>query len=321
MQPEAMTKMQHHEEETAIRSYLLGLASPEERKRVEERLLADSHYFNELERVEECLTDEYVRGEIQGIEREQFDRHFLKSVERREDLEFAALLDRRFSEPYVALRPSHPPASRWRRAMEIVLASAAIALIAAFVLLFRQVSNLHAGAAHLEQQRVAADARAQSLAGQLAEQGHLIATLKQELAAQEKMLAAMPIDHMAGLSGASDIAVFSLSPGLDRTGAKVHRITIPAQAQVLRLELKLEGVRYPHYQAQVETVEGDVIWTAVGLTARPAGSNKRRAIALLLPVALITHSEYLIKVAGTKQSGASESVGTYYLNMVQPDRN
>lgn len=316
--------MQHHEEETAIRSYLLGLASPEERKRVEERLLADSHYFNELERVEECLTDEYVRGEMQGIEREQFDRHFLKSIEHSEGMEFARLLDRHFSEPHVALRPSHPPASKWRRAMEIVFASAAIALIAAFVLLFRQVSNLHTGAARLEQQRVAADARAQSLAGQLAEQGHLIATLKQELATQEKVLATMPVDHMAGLPGTSGIAVFSLSPGLDRTGVKVRRVTIPAQAQILRLELKMEGpmgegVRYRHYRAQVETVEGDVMWTTGGLTARPAGDNRRRAIALLLPVALITHSEYLIRVAGITQSGASESVGTYYLHIAQPE--
>lgn len=314
-----MTEIQHHEEETAIRSYLLGLASPEERKRVEERLLADSHYFNELERVEECLTDEYVRGEMQGIEREQFDRHFLKSVEHREGLEFAGLLERHFSEPYVALRPSHPPASRWRKAMEIVFASAALALIVAIVLLFRQVSNLHAGAARLEQQRVAADARAQSLAAQLAEQGHLMATLKQDLAAQEKVLAAMPMDHTAGLSGTSDIAVLSLSPGLDRTGVKVRRVTIPAQAQILRLELIQEGVRYRRYRAQVETVEGDVIWTAGGLTPRPARDHRRRTISLLLPVALITHSEYLIKVAGITQSGGSENLGTYYLNIVQPE--
>lgn len=317
MQAEAMTEMQHHEEETALRSYLLGLASPEERKRVEERLLADSHYFNEIERVEECLTDEYVRGEIQGIEKEQFDRHFLRSAERREDLAFAGLLHRHLSDPNVALRPSHPPASRWRRAMEIALASAAIALIAASVLLFRQVSNLHAGAARLEQQRAAADERAQSLARQLAEQGHLIATLKQELAKQEKVLATLPMDHIAWET--SDVAVFALSPGLDRTGAKVRRITIPAQAQILRLELKLEGVRYRHYQAQVETVEGDVIWTAGGLTVRSIEDNRRKAIALLLPVALVTRSEYLIKVAGITQSGTSESVDTYYLNIVQPD--
>src|SRR5262249_42091624 len=145
--------------------------------------------------------------------------------------------------PYVALRPSHQPASKWRRTLEVVFASAAIALIAASALLFRKVSNLHAEATRLEQQRVAADERAQSLGQQLAEQGNLIATLKQELATQEKVFATTRMDQMAGLSGTSDIAVFSLSPGLDRTGAKVRRIIIPPQAQVLRLEIKLEGVR------------------------------------------------------------------------------
>jgi hypothetical protein len=314
-----MTAMQHHEEETALRSYVLGLSSAEEQKRVEQRLLRDADYCDELERVEECLTDEYVRGEIQGIEKEQFDRHFLKSAEHREGLEFARLLERHFSEPHAAVRPFHASAPKWRRTMEIVLASAAVALIAASVLLFRQVSNLHAGAARLEQQRLAADERAQSLAGQVAEQGHLIATLKQELATQERVFATKRMDHMAGLSRTSEIAVFSLSPGLDRTGAKVRRVIIPAQAQALLLELKLEGFRYRHYRAQVETVEGDVIWTAGGLIARPAGEDRRMAIALLLPVALITHSEYLINISGLTEPGAPESVGTYYLNIVQPE--
>jgi hypothetical protein len=201
----------------------------------------------------------------------------------------------------------------------MALASAAIVLMAASAILFRQVSNLHAEAARLEQQRAAADQRAQSLAGQLAEQGHLISTLSQDLAEQKKLLVTAPWDHVARLWGAPDIALFSLSPGLDRTGAKVRRVTIPAHAQVLLLELKLQGIRYRHYWAQVETVEGEVIRTADDLTARPVEDNRRKAIVLLLPVTLITRSEYLIKVAGKTQSGASESVGTYYLNIVQPE--
>jgi tetratricopeptide (TPR) repeat protein len=575
-----MTEMQHHEEETALqnhllgpapakerkrveerllRNYLLALGPAEERKRVEERLLTDSDYCDELERMEECLTDEYVQGEMKGAEREQFDSHFLKSAEHREGLEFARLLDRYFLEQDVARSLSIPPTPKWRRAMEMALASAAIVLMAASAILFRQVSNLHAEAARLEklapgsldvaasldnlrlvtkyrgdlakaeqyyhqaleiqeklapgslvvaaslndlgtvneyrgdlakaeryyrqaleireklapgslvvatslnslglvteqrgdlakaeqyhrqaleireklapgslvaaaslnslglvteqrgdlakaeqyhrqaleireklapgsldvaaslndlgnvaykrgdlakaeqyhrqaletqeklapgslnvaqslnnlgvvieQQRLAADQRAQSLAGQLAEQGHLIATLKQELAGQKKLLVTAPWDrvvHVLGdpvfdshddrLQGAApEIALLSLSPGLDRTGAKVRRVTIPAHAQVLLLQLKLQGIHYRHYRAQVETVEGEVIWTAGDLAPRPAGNDRHKAIALALPVTLITHSEYLVKVAGITQSGGSESVATYYLNTMQPE--
>jgi hypothetical protein len=309
---QAPAEEQKRVEERLLRNYLLGLAPAEERKRVEERLLTDSDYCNELERAEECLTHEYVRGEIKGIEKEQFDSHFLKSAEHRKSLEFAGLLDRYFSEQDVARR-------KWHRAMEMALASAAIVLMAASAILFRQVSYLHAEAARLEQQRAAADQRAQSLAGQLAEQGHLISTLSQELAEQKKLLVTASWDHVARSWGAPDIALFSLSPGLDRTGAEVRRVTIPAHAQILLLELKLEGIRYRHYRAQVETVEGEVIRTADDLTARPVADNSRKAIVLLLPVTLITRSEYLIKLAGITQSGASESVGTYYLNIMQPE--
>lgn len=302
-----MTETQHHEEETMLRSYLLGLAPAEEQKRVEERLLTDEDYFNELERVEECLTDNYVRGEIKGIEKKQFESHFLKSGERQKGLEFAKLLDRYFSERDVAWSSSLPSSAKWRGVMEIVLASAAIILMAASVLLFRQVSNLRGEVAHLQQERAAADKQQRSLAGQLAGQQQLVARLTQELADLKN-----PADP-----GDPDIVSLSLNPGLVRTGANVRRAIIPAHAQALRLELKLQGIRYRDYRAQVETAEGDVIWTANGLIPHSMRHSGQKAVILVLPVAPLTRSQYLVRLTRPTQSGTAENVGTYYLNITR----
>jgi hypothetical protein len=300
-----MTEMQHHEEETTLRSYLLGLASAEEQKRVEERLLTDEDYFNELERIEECLTDEYVHGEIEGVQKEQFESHFLKSGEHREGLEFARLLDRYFSERDVASSSSLPSPPRWRGVMEVLLASAAIVLIAASVLLFRQVSNLRREVAHLQQERAAADERQRSLAGQLAGQQQLVTRLTQELADLKK-----PADL-----GDPAIVSLSLNPGLVRTGANIRRVIIPVHAQALLLELKLQGIHYRNYRVQVETAEGDVIWTVNGLIPHSIQHSGRKAVILVLPVAPLTRSQYLVKLTRPTQSGTAENVGTYYLNI------
>jgi hypothetical protein len=295
------------DQEAALRSYLLGLSPAEEQKRVEERLLSDSDYFNELQRVEECLTDEYVRGEIQGGQKKQFDSHFLTSEEHREGLEFARLLHRYFSEQDVVRNISLPPAPKWRAVMEVVLASASIVLMAASTLLFRQVSNLRGASARLQQERTAAAERERALAAQLADQQQALKKLTEELANLQQL--AILADF--------DIVSLSLDPGLDRTGANVRRAVIHTHTQALRLELKLPAIHYQNYRSRVETAEGDVVWTANGLISHPAGHNGHRTVTLVLPVAPITRSQYLVRLTGTTRSGATETVATYYLNLIR----
>jgi hypothetical protein len=300
-----MTEM-HRDEEAALRSYLLGSSPAEEQQRVEERLLQDSDYFNELQRMEECLTDEYVRGQIQGIEKERFDSHFLKSAEHREGLEFARLLDRYLSEQDISRNLSLPPAPKWRAVM-VVLASAAIVLMAASALLFRQVSNLRSALARLQQERMVPNARELLLSARLAEQEQAVKELTEEYDYLHQFL----------LSGGSDIVLVSLHPGLVRTGANVRRVVVPAHVQALHLELRLPAIHYRNYSATVETAEGNVVWTAEGLVSHPSSHSGHRVVTLVLPVAPITRSQYLVRLTGTTRSGTTESVATYYLNIIK----
>ena len=77
------------DDETRLRRYLLGETEPEERGAIEQRLLSDRRYFNKLLRLEEAVTDEYVRGEMGPAQRERFELYFLNSAERLEKLQFA----------------------------------------------------------------------------------------------------------------------------------------------------------------------------------------------------------------------------------------
>lgn len=91
-----------------IRLYLLGQLEPELRsQRVEERMLTESDYYEELIIIEDEVIEEYVAGRLTPDERVSFEQHFLSAPERVRKLRFARL----FSD-YVAAAPvaQTPPA-------------------------------------------------------------------------------------------------------------------------------------------------------------------------------------------------------------------
>jgi CHAT domain-containing protein len=80
----------HPEDGVTIREYLLGnLAGKEQQERVEERLLTDDEYFEELEILKGELIDEYVGGALTNAERKRFEQHFLRTHDRHRDVRLA----------------------------------------------------------------------------------------------------------------------------------------------------------------------------------------------------------------------------------------
>ncbi len=87
-----MTPIQELQER--IRRYLLGQLSDGAGEEMERDLLANEEIFAELLIIEDELTDEYVKGHLTPDERANFERHFLATPERQEDLRFAQALNR-----------------------------------------------------------------------------------------------------------------------------------------------------------------------------------------------------------------------------------
>jgi hypothetical protein len=73
----------------SIKQYLLGELPHDRMKNIEERLLADGEFFEELLVAEEELIDQYLGGTLSKAERALFEKHFLSSPERRQQLRFA----------------------------------------------------------------------------------------------------------------------------------------------------------------------------------------------------------------------------------------
>ena len=68
--------------EELIVGYLLGDLPEEKQSEVEDRAFQDEQYLQEILAAESDLIDEYVRGELSGRARQQFESRFLASAER-----------------------------------------------------------------------------------------------------------------------------------------------------------------------------------------------------------------------------------------------
>src|SRR3712207_334898 len=76
----------NHEEESEIRSYLLGELAQEEARRIEERIVRDDDFVEQVQLVEDEMVEDYARGSLGARERERFERHFLSTPRRRRKL-------------------------------------------------------------------------------------------------------------------------------------------------------------------------------------------------------------------------------------------
>src|ERR1044072_3720358 len=105
------------EKESSLRAYLLGQLNPEEQRRIEEQLLLDSDYVELLLSLEEELMDSYVSDELSEREREQFEKHFLSTPERRRKLRMAKALRRYINNPRPTPRQAKgiKPKVSWRQ--------------------------------------------------------------------------------------------------------------------------------------------------------------------------------------------------------------
>jgi anti-sigma-K factor RskA len=84
----------HADIQGEIRRYLLGTLPEDAGRWVEERLMTEEAFLEELTLAEGELIDDYVGGRLADAERADFERHFLSNEERRRQLRFTRALSR-----------------------------------------------------------------------------------------------------------------------------------------------------------------------------------------------------------------------------------
>jgi hypothetical protein len=86
--------LSNNREPEKMKQYLLGKLPPESLAPLEERLLSDGDFYEQLLISEDDLVDDYLADRLSGPERERFEAHFMISPERRQKVRFGKALRR-----------------------------------------------------------------------------------------------------------------------------------------------------------------------------------------------------------------------------------
>jgi hypothetical protein len=104
----------HAAEREYIKQYLLGTIEAANQEQLEERLLADADFQEELSIAENEIVHAYLTGQLPAPERQLFETHFLSTPERRRKLSFFANLIESIDSLPKPLSEAHLPQPRRR---------------------------------------------------------------------------------------------------------------------------------------------------------------------------------------------------------------
>jgi hypothetical protein len=321
--------MSEIDEEKTIRSYLLGVLSQEERARLEERLLADDAYFQELLLVEEDLIDDYLGGELTPEERVQLEGHFLSAPERQQDLRFAKAFKKYVASSaikkqsevasgspgwlsslrtfFLTLRPPKP---------RLLLSLAAtLAIVIGGFWFIRRWSRPEPVITRNE------------------------TTAPTPVAQQEQtpnpnnnevVVRATPSPVDDGGEGTqntrpparderpkSSVMTVALASGLVREGGEIKRVKVRPETALVRLQLELDPTvnDYESYGAVLQSGSGQVVLSRKDLHA--GATSRGKIITLEIPARLLKRDDYYLKLSGRNSAKEFEPAGTYGFRVIE----
>jgi hypothetical protein len=289
--------------QAAMRQYLLGEMDENLRGTLEERLMIDEPFNDELSAAEDELIDAYLDDELNVAERESFESFYLSTPERMRKLSFARTFNRYVSDAQIAESDAETDA----KTDETVTTTESVAQHVPG----RSPSPL----AWLMQHRALGAALAAVLLLAVsfgiyrAFDGGQRSALEREIAELNRADGARP-------DGAPDLSVVvALSPGLTRASGGVQSVNVMAGVPIVKLQLLLDAGEYESFRATLLSANGDEVFTVGGLKA--SDENGVRIVPLNIPARALERGDYRLKLSGRTREGVYEDIGSYYLHVVK----
>jgi hypothetical protein len=325
------------DDESAIRSYLLGESSPQEQKQIEESLLADDDAFERLLFVEEDLVEDYLSGELSAHERERFKDHFLAAPERQQDVRFARALRKYVASSVVEKGPARGDDSlSWFSSIRsffvpfiaarpfagVALAVALLLLVGGGFWLFWRTQP-SPSQPDLTQVQPSPPSMAQTPSelpdDRTANRNH------EEMVTQANTSASEPVEkrpknieaNANSKKQRTSVFALALTSGVVREGGEMKRVSVPLNTARVRLQLELDPAadEYESYRAALQTGSGQEVATRSGLRSKGAAHGK--LIIWEIPADLLTGGDYYLKLSGLNAAGQLEAVATYGFRVIK----
>jgi len=268
-----------------IRRYLLGRLDDAGREQFEEHFVRDAEFREAALIVEEELIDDYLAGLLPADERARFDAHYLAGPRQRQELTMAQAI-REFALEDAAAAPAVVPKPTGRKLLDFLSGRGWIpALVVATLLLVAMAGSWvwwMSGSQGNEQQLVTAAA---------------IARLN------KPPYSARPTFSVP------------LTGFLNRASGQAQKFAVPADIDIVQLQLALPATPYQSYQATLSVTDGGEQFTVGDLSAQQTEAG--RLLNLRLPARILTPRDYTLSVSGRTTNGSDESVADYYFRVLK----
>ena len=259
------------ETEQRIVRYVLGQLTGPELDELEEHLLTDEAFFEQVEAVEAEVCDDYVAGRLSAADRSAFDARLPGNADLQRRVAFARAL--------AASAPQTMRMARWWWA-----AAAALALATASGLWFSR-------------DRPAPPPAIVAGPGPGAVTPPQITSTPAPAAGQPRVIPAPP----------AVLATITLFGPVVRDAAEVRVLSVPAGQGLVRVEVALQdGDVFPAYRAEITNQSTASVFVADRLP--PSSSSPGRSVVTELAADRLPNGTYQISVYGVRGGDASRLV-------------
>jgi hypothetical protein len=288
--------MMGERDQIALRRYVLGRSSAEERDRVEHGYFADPDALDFVCAAEDDLIDEYLSNSLVGEEREHFETYYLATPQHRTRVAVARALRRAASLSHDRIESqTKPEATTW--ATFVAVRSwprvAHIAAAAGLVLLAGGVGLLLWPTSKPETTTVTTSAPSPPAVTSPSAPS-VRAPREPEAPGRDKAPAVPP--------AVAPIVAFSISPINVRGASESARLSIPRGTGTIRLLLQGDASEPPLARGRVivRTVPGREVWR--GITLPPSTSESSLA-RVDVPAGRLPPDDYIVELLAPNESG------------------
>ena len=268
-----------------IRLYLLGRLPEDELAALDEGLVTDGEFYEELLIVEDELIDQYLSGQLSAAERESFETHFLLTTERHEKLRFANTFQKYVKGIEPAPEPERPIERVVERSADVPEPPPKRKWYSSFLPIQNPVL-------------------AYSFMGALV-----------LIVAGVSWLAWKNLRNPGTELPGKDYIVELTPGGITRSGGAEKRITIPAGTSTVELRLESPKDDYKVYSAVLLADDGSEVWRRDNI--KPSSESGTSFIAARVPVRSLPPGAYRLKVSGVLRDGKVEDLPGYQFRVIR----
>lgn len=264
------------DQERQVRRFLLGQLEEDERQRVEENLIVDDQYREQVLLAEETLIEDYLDEILSKDDYKAFETCFGATAQLRRKVEIASVL-RTYGSPRVRdADQSQPPASppkRWSYRLVIKNRPVVFTSIAVAMLLIIGLGTWQ-GARFWQERKIESE-----------------------------------LSRLNSSTVEASTFPLALAPLSTRNLNDASTLSMPFSAQIIELRLILTGTIQLHYTVELSKLGTNDKYRIDGLQAR--ATENGQAVVVKIPSHLLTPGAYRLSLQWTADDGRKTDVGEY----------